>query len=623
MKMPRGTKVPVASILTTFGLFGVLGPSLALCAQPDGGLQTAACGVSPPFADHSHRAGNLETLRERFAKPPREAGPWVYWFWFDNVVSKTEISRQLEEMAAAGIAGAELRCVVARGFPGLSGLWYSSEGWVKMGHRRLEYLSEEFVDVLEHTCAEANRCGVKLAMNLGMGWPPGGPWITSEHRSKHLQSASRIVTGPKPLRPGEVSVPAGAMVFAWRIDESAEGSQVIPRSFRDLTGNVDAQRRLSWDVPYDLNRLVLLDDIRTMAEATHIANLIADNVNLVCCGVMPESWTVFEDNQDSADARRLLDQFKAAEDQGRVIDAQTDGWKAALFASQTVRWLPTDAKLSYQHRRVDGAEIYFLVNWGDDFRGQVSFPHGDLVPELWDAETGATKPAGQYRCENGRMSVRVSLPHLESLFVVFTERESMLHAVACHDGRIESDSDGSLYAIPTGNRPCRVELSDGKQLALEASVPTPLTISGPWALTAAKNNGFGLETPLEIPLERLLPWRSMPILRRFAGTATYSNQFVLADEFVGGDVQLSLDLGRVHEVAKIWINDRLAGTTWHSPYRLEITDFVRNGTNELRIEVANILKNHLERGSDYARPSGLLGPVQVRPTARILLGSSR
>jgi len=79
-------------------------------------------------------------------------------------------------------------------------------------------------------------------------------------------------------------------------------------------------------------------------------------------------------------------------------------------------------------------------------------------------------------------------------------------------------------------------------------------------------------------------------------------------------------LGRVHEVARIWINDQVVGTAWHAPYRFDITDCVRKGTNRLRIEVANILKNHVETGRGYKRPSGLLGPVQVRSTARRFLG---
>ena len=228
--------------------------SMAVCcavvaAICTGGASVEASAQITSVPRHSYRATDLETLRERFSQPPGEAGPWVYWMWFDNVVSKAEITRELEEMAAAGIAGAELRCLVARGFPGLTEPWYGPDSWARLGHQRLKYLSPEFVDALAHTCAEAERCGVKLATNLGMGWPPGGPWITNEHRSKHLQAASRIVAGPKPLALGAVTVPADAMAFAWKIDTAAKGNRVMPQSFRDLTGNVDAEHQLSWDVP--------------------------------------------------------------------------------------------------------------------------------------------------------------------------------------------------------------------------------------------------------------------------------------------------------------------------------------------------------------------------------------
>lgn len=947
--------------------------SMAVCcavvaAICTGGASVEASAQITSVPRHSYRATDLETLRERFSQPPGEAGPWVYWMWFDNVVSKAEITRELEEMAAAGIAGAELRCLVARGFPGLTEPWYGPDSWARLGHQRLKYLSPEFVDALAHTCAEAERCGVKLATNLGMGWPPGGPWITNEHRSKHLQAASRIVAGPKPLALGAVTVPADAMAFAWKIDTAAKGNRVMPQSFRDLTGNVDAEHQLSWDVPegkwligifhctyggicdkgngpeadpgsreavlfhldhifsrldptlgkyygttlveiasdsweytrprtgrywspalfdvysactgsplkprmyallgygpkretilsgldeagreaiqknfyktvtgylhqrglkhrpqvrgrglprdffdsyaaadvpeieeevylpeavwtahtlgkpivsaeaftflsryrnnltrdtrphhgalddparkwettpalmrqhanahfarginriqihsfsysppgvpppgwrmyaeihlnrnvpwwsampefsrwvarnqlvlqsggpvadavvypvivnppdgpfnaaidqpisaldavdganrtnfghvkrltgdvpYDFPKLILLEDIRTLAEARHIVDLIQDGIVVVCCKTMPAKWAALADGHDSAPVGLLLDTLNEAIDRGRIVDARADGPKAALSASRSIRWLPSDASLSYQHRRVDGGEIYFLMNWGGDFDGEVDFPHKGLVPEFWDAETGTTKLAGQYAQDNGRTRVRVSLCRLDSTFVVFSERDRPLHAVACHNGRVETDSQGSLYAIPTDERPCRVDMSDGTQLTFEASAPSPPPILGPWNLNTDAKNGVGLNDPVSLELERLVSWRDIPALRSFAGTATYSTQFVVAEEHLKQNVQLRLDLGRVHEVAVIWINDRLVSTTWHPPYRLDITGYARAGANELRVEVANILKNHLERAGSYTRPSGLIGPVQILTCARFKLSEYR
>ncbi len=219
---------------------------LAILAGP----LDAAVGPKAPVAARVETSpvSDLAALREAFAHPPREAGPWVYWFWFDNVVSRAEITRELEEMAEAGIGGVELRCVSMYGFSGGSpGPWFDPEGWTRLGQTKLEYLSPEFVDVLEHTLEEAQRLGLRFAVNLGMGWPPGGLWITEEHRSRHLVSRAEVRTGPGPLEGGgAVSVPSEARVAAWRlVDERT----VDPASYRDLTAHVHASGQLQWAVP--------------------------------------------------------------------------------------------------------------------------------------------------------------------------------------------------------------------------------------------------------------------------------------------------------------------------------------------------------------------------------------
>ena len=135
------------------------------------------------------RADDIETLCAGFLDPPQDAGPWVYWMFFENVMSKAEITRELEELAAAGIAGAEMRFLSMHGFSGTPGPGFDPEAWNRLGQQQLEFLSPAFVGMLAHACGEAQRLGLRLAINLGMGWPPGGPWITDQHRSKHLAGA--------------------------------------------------------------------------------------------------------------------------------------------------------------------------------------------------------------------------------------------------------------------------------------------------------------------------------------------------------------------------------------------------------------------------------------------------
>lgn len=919
----------------------------------------------PPV--YSYRAPDIEALRDGFANPPREAGPWVFWMWFDNVVTKEEITRELEEMAAAGIAGAELRWLTMRGFQGRPGPWFDPDGWARLGHRKLEFLSEEFLDVLEHTFAEAERLGLKLAINMGMGWPPGGTWITDEHRSKHLVSAARVVQGPKRLEGDEASVPPGAMVFTWRVEDgSPQDKCVVVESFRDLTDKVDAKHRLPWDVPkgrwligtfhyapggicdkgdgpeadpgsrkavlfhldhlfgklqprlgkhfgstlvdvasdsweyersrqgrywspalfelspevagydlrrrlyallgygpdreqvlgdvdrvqretvrrhffaaaadflhtrslrhrpqaygrglardffevyaladvpeieealylpeavwtahtlgkpvvsvealtflsgqgsslrlggkrgghgpmrdpmeawetnpakmrwfasahfarginriqihsfsysppgvpppgwrmyaeihlnrnvpwwpymrefsrwiarnqlllqsggpvadaliypvrsnppngpynmatdqpvsainaidgaspytlarlrkqgeapYDFSRLVLIDDVRTPDEARRILELVDAGVVLVCCRGMPERWTALRPAAGTAgDIAGLRAGFRRAVDRGKIVDARTKGWQAALAEAQSVRWAPASAKLSFQHRRIQGGEIYFLTNWGEAFSGEVSFPHAELAPEIWDADTGAMLPAGQYRADQERTAVSLSLRAHESAVVVFTHAKPSLHALRCEGGRVAYGPDGKLCVYLDGPGPSRVELSDGRTRDLRVELPKPLPLDGRWTLAASPEHGVGVRLPVRIELDRLVSWREIPELRTYSGIASYTTQFDVSPDHLREDVGLLLELGDVYELADVWLNGRHVATNWFPPYRLDVTGHVRPGKNAVRIDVPNILKNHLEQG-DYTRPSGLLGPVRIRPIGQIILKS--
>jgi hypothetical protein len=198
----------------------------------------------------SYRAQDLAALRKGFAQPPREVAPWVYWFWWNSVVSREEIARELEELAAAGLGGAELRVVTFHGWGGKPLAGMDAASLERIGHRQLRYLSDEWLDVMEFTCVTAKRLGLRLAINLGQGWPPGGPWISDAHRTKHLSWKSWEVTGPDTFSPEDL--PKDGMVFAWKLTETEQAKNVATNSFRDLTGLIppDESRRTSrWDVP--------------------------------------------------------------------------------------------------------------------------------------------------------------------------------------------------------------------------------------------------------------------------------------------------------------------------------------------------------------------------------------
>ena len=92
-----------------------------------------------------------------------------------------------------------------------------------------------------------------------------------------------------------------------------------------------------------------------------------------------------------------------------------------------------------------------------------------------------------------------------------------------------------------------------------------------------------------------------------------------------------LDLGVVHEMARVRLNGHDLGVVWCAPWRVDITEAARSEGNRLEIDVANLWPNRLigdsklppekrltqttwspYRPNSPLLPSGLLGPVTLR-----------
>ena len=139
----------------------------------------------------------------------------------------------------------------------------------------------------------------------------------------------------------------------------------------------------------------------------------------------------------------------------------------------------------------------------------------------------------------------------------------------------------------------------------------------------------GWDAPETVVLDKLVPWSEIPgfspAARAYSGTVVYETTFAAK-----GD-GMTLDLGRVESIAEVFVNGRKVRTLWCEPYVCDISDFVREGSNELRIEVTGVWHNRVffdqtlpekdrKTWTIYTRPprtdilsefipQGLLGPV--------------
>ena len=224
-------------------------------------LATPLCSRTARAADGGDDLANLE---RDFLAPPDTDRPWAYWWWLKGNVSEASITRDLEAMKSQGFAG--LLMFDARGY---------HEAHVPPPESRMEFMSAEWRRMLKFAMSEAERLGLEMSVNLSScAGALKGPWLVGDEAPKKLLWKAWEVRGPRrlvrTLEGDETAHFRDVMLLAARRAESgAEPDADSSDGFRDewqpvqtvlqanarvleavdLSGKVDRQGRLAWDVP--------------------------------------------------------------------------------------------------------------------------------------------------------------------------------------------------------------------------------------------------------------------------------------------------------------------------------------------------------------------------------------
>jgi hypothetical protein len=124
-----------------------------------------------------------------------------------------------------------------------------------------------------------------------------------------------------------------------------------------------------------------------------------------------------------------------------------------------------------------------------------------------------------------------------------------------------------------------------------AGLSRPIEIGGPWRVSFPPNLG----APSEIVLAQLMSLHKHadPGVRYFSGTATYRTTLRVPAGATAQGRRLFLDLGWVEVIAEVQVNERGLGSLWKPPFRVDVTDALRAGENDLRVRVTNLWPNRL------------------------------
>lgn len=143
--------------------------------------------ILPPYAYAMLRDINLpdyKSLFEMFSDPENQYRPWVRWWWNGDKIEKAELARELRVLKDAGIGGVEINPI---SFPLRTG---------DMGKTSLEWLSDEWIELLRFTLEEARSLEMTCDLLVGTGFPMGGDFLEKEECSQIVVLAVKKIKGP-------------------------------------------------------------------------------------------------------------------------------------------------------------------------------------------------------------------------------------------------------------------------------------------------------------------------------------------------------------------------------------------------------------------------------------------
>ena len=350
-----------------------------------------------------------------------------------------------------------------------------------------------------------------------------------------------------------------------------------------------------------------------------VENLLEAGANVV--GIPPIESPTLSDNPEKFAA--VVKRLWGSGEKVRKIG------KGTLYATRSVPEALNLAQIAPEFKtprgirtigRIDGdTDIRFVANMTQSrISGGVSFNAGaGKSPYIFDAVDGSISPAAQWKCENGIVSIPLSLNPYESKFVVFKNGEN--RRIDAFSSSVPETAGNPIYpAVCNGKLGAMFEtagtaklvLSDGGEVSLAAQpLPKNVAISENWNVAFQKNRG----APATAHFAKLESWtkNSDDGIRYFSGIATYSKNFELGGEMFKKGRRIILSLGKVADIARVRVNGKTAATLWRAPFECDITNLARKGENTLSIEVANRWVNRLIGDARLAKSPDELLPKWI------------
>jgi hypothetical protein len=258
--------------------------------------------------------------------------------------------------------------------------------------------------------------------------------------------------------------------------------------------------------------------------------------------------------------------------------------RLAAAVPPDVTLTPASPEIGVVHRRLPDADVYFLASSGNaPRRVSVRFRNHTPNAERWDPFTGQAE------------------------------------RIEARDGELPFEFE------PYGSRVVVFRKQAGAAPLTKArSVAASEDLRSGWSFSAGGAGAASVELPHS--------WASDAATSYFSGTATYRRSVTVPARSRTPGARVYLDFGEarpaerealpggtmrgnsfgvllappVREAATVFVNGRRAGSVWAPPYRVDLTDLVRDGANEIRIDVYNTAINRLAEGGHLPNTKALV-----------------
>lgn len=224
--------------------------------------------------------------------------------------------------------------------------------------------------------------------------------------------------------------------------------------------------------------------------------------------------------------------------------------------------IPADFKsgnntIRFGHRKTEDKDIYFISNRTDSFQKTECTFRATGQPEIWMGTTGETRKITDYNVENGMTTIPLEFFPFESFFVTFS-----------------------------GNHQKEVLREKGADNFLRFNAIKIL--AGAWDVSFDPQFGG----PENIEFNQLMDWTEHTLngIKYYSGIATYKKIFTIDNL---EDKTYYIDIGVVNDMARVKLNGKDMGVIWCAPWRMDISNALKEGKNQLEIEVANRWINRL------------------------------